>query len=162
MCNANIASRNLVRIAQIKFADLGHCFKAWSQHQHWTMCVTEEFWLLGDKEKTLGVQVSPLCDRDADNNIPKSQGGFFQFVCVPFYEAVADLVAPKATFLEQMRSNRDRWKSMLTEQEAKQEEPVSGSDAARSQGSGSCPVACIEADSLSESIGPDVKEAPAP
>ena len=35
----------------------------------------------------MGVPISPLCDREKDQNIAKSQIGFFKFVCIPFYEA---------------------------------------------------------------------------
>jgi hypothetical protein len=70
-----------------------------------------QFWTLGDKERRLGVSVSPLCDRVADANIAKSQIGFFQFVCTPFFEQVADLVDPEMPFIHQLRANFAAWKA---------------------------------------------------
>ena len=61
--------------ACLKFHDLGHSCKVWEQHERWTEWVTEEFYLLGDKEKAMsGARyVSPLCDRKKDKNVPKSK-----------------------------------------------------------------------------------------
>ena len=81
-------------IVVIKFADLGHSTKPLPVHEAWTNRITREFWALGDREKQLGVAVSPLCDRETDHDIAKSQIGFFQYICGPFYTAVADLCSP--------------------------------------------------------------------
>ena len=67
--------------------DLGHSFKPWAQHERWSGWVTEEFFLLGDRERDSSVLVSPLCDRSKDTNLPKNQLGFFEFLCFPFYKA---------------------------------------------------------------------------
>ena len=45
--------------------------------------MTEEFFALGDKERSEEWAVSPLCDREKDNNLPKNQCGFFEFLCLP-------------------------------------------------------------------------------
>ena len=98
-------------ITAIKFADLGHCLKPWGLHREWSERVTEEFWRLGDREKALGVDVSPLCDRDSpeSQSLGKSQVGFLSFVCLPFYRAVADLVDPEMGQLRQLESNLATW-----------------------------------------------------
>jgi len=101
-----------VLICAVKFADLGHCFKPWALHKNWTERITEEFWALGDREKSLGMTVGPLCDRLADTDIPKSQVGFFQFICRPFYSAVAELVEPGAIFFQRCEANAERWHAM--------------------------------------------------
>ena len=74
----------LVIATALKFADLGHSFKPFHLHEQWTARITEEFWLLGDREKSIGVPTSSLCDRERDLNIAQSQMGFFQFICSPF------------------------------------------------------------------------------
>ncbi|KAH8054773.1 3',5'-cyclic-nucleotide phosphodiesterase [Aureococcus anophagefferens] len=76
----------LVLTVAIKFADIGHVLKPFAVHKAWTERATEEFWRLGDKEKSLGVAVSPLCDRAKDVDVARSQIGFFKFVCLPFYK----------------------------------------------------------------------------
>jgi len=97
----------------IKWADLNHCSKPLALHELWTNRITNEFWVLGDKERKLGVPVSPLCSRETDNNIAKSQIGFFQFICSPFFEVVGDLVDPAMPPLQQMHSNFAEWKRQV-------------------------------------------------
>ena len=73
--------------------------------------------MLGDREKAMGVPVGPLCDRSSDSNIPKSQGGFFKFVCKPFFTAVAELLDPKAPFMMQLDENDAQWMRLLPKEE---------------------------------------------
>ena len=93
----------------VKFADLGHCFKPLGLHKQWTERVTNEFWALGDRERSLGITVSPLCDRTTDTDVPKSQIGFFKFVCVPFYSVVADLIDPTMLPWLRVQANLQTW-----------------------------------------------------
>ena len=93
----------------VKFADLGHVVKPFRQHQQWTRRATEEFWSLGDKEKALGVAVSPLCDRTKDTDVARSQIGFFKFVCNPFYKVVFDLLDPNMAPAAHNRDNYWTW-----------------------------------------------------
>ena len=53
----------MVLTTAVKFADLNHAAKPTALHRDWSMRITNEFWALGDKEKKLGVPISPLCDR---------------------------------------------------------------------------------------------------
>jgi hypothetical protein len=43
---------------------------------------TQEFCLQGDKEKSMGLEVSPMCDRDAIS-LCNMQMGFIEFVVAP-------------------------------------------------------------------------------
>ena len=54
--------------------DISHPSKDWDLHSHWTKLLLDEFFLQGDKEKQLGLPVSPLCDR-ATTLVPQSQIG---------------------------------------------------------------------------------------
>ena len=101
---------HLVLTTAIKFADLNHAAKPWSQHVAWSERIMEEFWEIGDKEKQLGISVSPLCDREVDTDLAGSQLGFFQFICNPFYELMADLVDPNMPPYAQLKSNFATWK----------------------------------------------------
>lgn len=96
----------------IKFADLGHSIKPFHLHKAWTVRVTNEFWALGDRERALGVPISPLCDREAEGSamaLAKSQVGFFSYVCTPFYAAIADLVDPHMEPYAQLLANQNEW-----------------------------------------------------
>ena len=81
----------------IKFADLGHATKVTAQHRAWTQRITDEFHALGDLEREMGIPISRLCDRRVDTNVAKTQLGFFRYICLPFYTAVADLIDPQMT-----------------------------------------------------------------
>ena len=93
----------------LKFADLSHCFKPFHIHKHWAERITNEFWALGDRERQLGIAVSPLCDRDKDSNVPESQVGFFKHICVPFYSIVADLIDPTMLPWLRVQENLHSW-----------------------------------------------------
>jgi len=100
----------LLLTSAIKFADIGHVWKPFHVHEKWTMMATNEFWALGDRERELSCGISPLCDRESDVNIAKSQEGFFKFVCNPFYELVEDLVdSHGGEPFETIRSNYRTW-----------------------------------------------------
>ena len=101
---------SLLLATAIKFADLGHSWKPTIAHEAWTERVTAEFYALGDVERALGVPISPLCDRERDVNLPKSQLGFFQFICVPFFQVVSDLIDPTMVPFQQLKANQAKWK----------------------------------------------------
>ena len=110
--DSSVDARFLLTTA-VKFADLNHATKPWPQHQDWSQRITDEFWTLGDKERKLGIPISPLCDRENDKDIARSQIGFFQFVCNPFYELVADLVEPEMKPYTQLQANFCSWKTIV-------------------------------------------------
>ena len=114
--NKDLVDVQMLLNVAVKFADLGHSFKLPDQHRKWTERVTNEFWSLGDLERAKGLTtLSPLCDRNKDTNIPKSQIGFFNFVCKPFYFVVADLVDPRMTPWQRLEANLSDWQAAAKE-----------------------------------------------
>ncbi|KAL1508235.1 hypothetical protein AB1Y20_004352 [Prymnesium parvum] len=97
--------------AGIKFCDLGHSIKPWEQHERWSLAVTKEFYLLGDFERSIGVPISPLCDRETDTNLSKSQRGFLEFVVMPFYNNVNRILPLHDWAVENLRNNFQRWEN---------------------------------------------------
>ena len=83
--------------------------KPWLLHERATRRVTDEFYKLGDVERTLGMPISPLCDRRKDTDIAKSQLGFLRFVCRPFYAAVAMELPSHSKALERLDANLREW-----------------------------------------------------
>lgn len=100
---------SLVCSTALKFADLGHATKPLEQHLAWTKRLMEEFYCLGDRERALGVPVSALCNRWTDTNIPKMQVGYIKFICMPFFNLVADLVDPFAVPHKRLNENFFTW-----------------------------------------------------
>ena len=87
---------------------------------------------MGDKEKALGMSVSPLCDRERTRTLLGSQIGFFKFVCLPFYKPVFDLVNPEMAPAVNCRDNFWRW---LNQKDAREDRPM-GEPVAAALGAG--------------------------
>jgi hypothetical protein len=64
-------------------------------HIKWSVRVQEEFFEQGDDERQRGLPISPWMDRTAPN-LPKSQIGFLNFLCVPLFEAWTDFLHAQA------------------------------------------------------------------
>lgn len=58
----------------LHLADISHPGKKWEEHWVWSDRLCNEFFRQGDRERTLGFPLSPLCDRD-NTNLPDSQLG---------------------------------------------------------------------------------------
>eukprot|EP00966_Prymnesium_polylepis_P287695 6645308-Prymnesium_polylepis.1 len=93
----------------IKFSDLGHSIKPWPLHEEWSLKVTKEFYTLGDYERSINLPISPLCDREKDTNLPKSQQGFLNFVILPYYQAVARILPVRRHVLKNLSENVEGW-----------------------------------------------------
>jgi hypothetical protein len=82
----------------------------------WCDILNEEFFHQGDLEKESGIGLtSPLNDRTTSNK-PKSQIGFYNFICLPLYTVVAKLFPPLQVNVDNVRSNLDKWKAIVAAQ----------------------------------------------
>ena len=72
-------------------ADVSHPTKTWELHKEWTARCMEEFFNQGDREKEMGLDVSPLCDRNT-TQVPQSQIGFIDFILIPQFSALNDVI----------------------------------------------------------------------
>ncbi|GMH83855.1 hypothetical protein TrVE_jg5449 [Triparma verrucosa] len=103
----------------LKVADVSHPSKELKAHKAWSVMITEEFFYQGDMEKSHGFACSPLCDRQKNFDIPKSQTGFIEFVVSPTIKDMATLLGMKK-ILENLKSNYRYW-SELHEEHTKAE-----------------------------------------
>ena len=74
----------------IHAADLGHNSKLFKISIKWVELLSEEFWLQGDKEKSLGISVSFLCDR-LNTNVPKGQVNFLTAFILPTFSLMTSM-----------------------------------------------------------------------
>lgn len=58
----------------LHMCDISHPGKPWHMHKEWSVRLAEEFYRQGDREKSLALPLSPLCDRN-NGNLPTSQIG---------------------------------------------------------------------------------------
>ncbi|UJR27977.1 hypothetical protein I4U23_009235 [Adineta vaga] len=98
----------------IHCADLSNPTKPLDIYIKWTDRIMEEFWRQGDKERALGLEISPMCDRRVAS-VEKHQVGFIEFIVHPLWETWADLVYPDASsILETLEQNRDWYQARLS------------------------------------------------
>jgi hypothetical protein len=109
--NNNPAERMSMMQLLLKCADISNVSRPFELADKWCDVLCEEFFRQGDLEKTQGMEyTSPLNDR-AHLDKPKSQIGFYQFVCLPLYETTARAVPPLIVNVEQVKSNLAVWKA---------------------------------------------------
>ena len=51
----------------------------------WAELIVQEFFAQGDREKSLGLPISPMCNRET-TNLSATQIGFIKFIVLPTYE----------------------------------------------------------------------------
>ncbi|XP_064389358.1 dual specificity calcium/calmodulin-dependent 3',5'-cyclic nucleotide phosphodiesterase 1B-like isoform X2 [Halichondria panicea] len=72
----------------LHLADISHPGKKWAEHLEWSDRLCQEFFCQGDRERSLGLPLSPLCDRD-HTNLPDSQIGFIGYIVAPSFDVCA-------------------------------------------------------------------------
>ena len=93
-----------IMVMIIKLSDVSHPARNFETHYKWSQRCVEEFYLQGDKEKSV-LEKEPLgfMDREKDY-LPKSQWGFIKFVVVPMYATIKPIMP---LLHEQMYKNID-------------------------------------------------------
>lgn len=109
----NYTDRIQVLQNMVHCADLSNPTKPLDLYRRWVGQIMEEFFLQGDRERELGMDISPMCDRH-NATIEKSQVGFIDYIVHPLWETWADLVHPDAQdILDALENNRDWYQSMI-------------------------------------------------
>ncbi|XP_054161516.1 cAMP-specific 3',5'-cyclic phosphodiesterase-like isoform X2 [Oppia nitens] len=109
----NYTERIQVLQNMLHCADLSNPTKRLDIYQRWCSLVMEEFFQQGAKEKSMGLDISPMCDR-YNATIEKSQVGFIDYIVHPLWETWGDLVHPDAQeILDTLEDNRDWYHSQI-------------------------------------------------
>lgn len=109
--------------SMIHLADLSNPTKPIELYRSWNERIMEEYWRQGDREKELGLEISPMCDR-YNVTLEKSQVGFIDFIVHPIFETWADLVNPDAqNIMDQLEINREWYQERIPEE---QQDPKNG------------------------------------
>ena len=96
----------------IHAADLAHNTKLFNISIRWVELLTEEFWRQGDKEKSLNLPVSFLCDREK-YNIPQSQVGFLKGFIIPTFESLINIFPSLKWTVVNAKTNLDKWQNLV-------------------------------------------------
>ena len=95
----------------IHAADLAHNTKLFNISLKWVELLSEEFWLQGDKEKSMNLPVSFLCDRDS-YNIPQSQVGFIKGFIIPTFDCLVDIFPSLKFTMDNAKTNLKKWEKL--------------------------------------------------
>lgn len=92
----------------LKISDLGHIAAPLALHLKWVAALEQEFFLQGDAERSLGLPISPLCDRTKEG-VTKSQVGFFEFVVSNLFKAFCTKFPACKPLWKSVNSNYKYW-----------------------------------------------------
>ena len=98
----------------IHAADLGHNSKLFKISIKWVELLSEEFWLQGDKEKSLGISVSFLCDR-LNTNVPKGQVNFLTAFILPTFGLMTAMFPGLSFTQKNVENNIKEWQKLADE-----------------------------------------------
>ncbi|EAY00362.1 3'5'-cyclic nucleotide phosphodiesterase family protein [Trichomonas vaginalis G3] len=102
----------------LKTADISNVSRPFELADRWCDVLCEEFFRQGDLEMASGMQyTSDLNDREHLDK-PKSQIGFYTFVCLPLYQATAQAFPPLEVNVQQVQSNLAVWKAAFEKKQA--------------------------------------------
>lgn len=97
--------------AVLHASDISNPAKPIELARHWATLCLAEFFKQGNREKSLGLAVSPNCDKDT-TVLHKSQAGFISFIVLPTYKELARLLPPVGdVVLPCLDSNLAYWKA---------------------------------------------------
>uniref|UniRef100_A0A1I8I4F0 Phosphodiesterase n=3 Tax=Macrostomum lignano TaxID=282301 RepID=A0A1I8I4F0_9PLAT len=114
----NYSEKMQIMQNMVHCADLSNPAKPMPLSSQWVTRVMEEFFSQGDREKALGLPVSPMCCRETAN-VEKSQVSFIDFIVHPLWEAWTELVHPDAEhILNTLEGNRDHYSELSAAKEA--------------------------------------------
>ncbi|KND00117.1 uncharacterized protein SPPG_04459 [Spizellomyces punctatus DAOM BR117] len=102
--------RTLLMQMLMKCSDVSNPTKSWPIYATWIQRITEEFFCQGDKEKELGLPISPFCNRDGEraNDPRSSQKSFIEFIVAPLVEAIGEWVE-LGELREGLEASRERF-----------------------------------------------------
>ena len=103
--------RTLIMQLILKCGDISNVSRPFELADKWCDVLCEEFFRQGDLEMANGMEyTSPLNDRSHLDK-PKSQIGFYTFVCLPLFQALAKAIPKLEVNVKQIESNLEKWKA---------------------------------------------------
>ena len=103
--------RLIILETAIHMSDIANPCKNWKICKEWTRRIMKELFNQGDKEKSLSLPISYLCDRD-DTPLKQSQIGFIQYVVQPLLLNFIQICPEAAICLENLKANLDHWQNI--------------------------------------------------
>jgi hypothetical protein len=104
-----ISDKKLLLKVMLHTCDVSNPAKERSVMLRWTDRVVEEFFRQGDREKALGLKVSPFMDRESPT-LKKQQTGFIEFIVRPLLEVWINIVpCVELDGIKNIQENKKFW-----------------------------------------------------
>jgi len=107
--------RQLMLNVLLHSADISNAVKPFPTYNAWATRVLEEFFNQGDREKILGLPVSPMMDRNT-TVVSISQINFIEFVVAPLYSAFSKMFPETRSMCLELVENRRIWQERLEQE----------------------------------------------
>merc|ERR1719191_2682212 len=92
----------------LHFSDVANPCRPWDICKKWSFLVLDEFFAQGDQEKSLGIPVQMLNDRDKVNK-PNSQIGFLDFMVAPLISVMIRIMPKLHELGDNLVNNMEKW-----------------------------------------------------
>ncbi|RHZ67223.1 hypothetical protein Glove_302g37 [Diversispora epigaea] len=107
--------RNIVVGALIKCADISNAARPHPIAKNWSNVLLEEFKCQGDLERKLGLPILPVNDRYSNAKQSDSQIDFIDYVAMPLFKSVGELVPEMGFCLPYIEENKKSWRECIEE-----------------------------------------------
>ncbi|XP_065207520.1 dual 3',5'-cyclic-AMP and -GMP phosphodiesterase 11-like isoform X2 [Planococcus citri] len=108
--------RELLRGMTMTVCDLAAITKPWPIEKRVAELVTTEFFEQGDIERNkFNTTPIDIMNREKEDQLPNMQVGFIDSICLPIYQAFADLSDKLEPLLEGVKKNREQWQKIAKE-----------------------------------------------
>ncbi|PRP87767.1 cAMP phosphodiesterase [Planoprotostelium fungivorum] len=113
----NLAHRQLLFSVLLHSADISNNSKPVNSRA-WSDCVFQEFMNQGDKEREMGLPISPYFDRNNTDEVKVSLN-FIDFLVQPLYSALVKFLPSLSVTLQYTMENRAYWASLSSNPEVR-------------------------------------------
>ncbi|TKS76452.1 cAMP-specific 3',5'-cyclic phosphodiesterase 7B [Collichthys lucidus] len=106
--------RHFILQIALKCADVCNPCRVWELSRQWSERVCEEFYRQGDLERKFDLEISPLCNQQADS-VPAIQTGFISYIVEPLFEEWHRFTEPSPlsqTMMGHLHKNKARWSGL--------------------------------------------------
>lgn len=105
--------REQVRGMMMTICDIAAITKPWPIQKQVAELVAGEFFEQGDIEKQeLKITPIDMMNREKKDKLPVMQVGFIDSICLPVYEAFADMTSDLQPLLDGVKENRQQWQRL--------------------------------------------------
>ncbi|XP_063703128.1 dual 3',5'-cyclic-AMP and -GMP phosphodiesterase 11 isoform X2 [Culicoides brevitarsis] len=124
---SNEEPRSLLRAMSMTVCDLSAISKPWEIEKRVADLVSSEFFEQGDMERQeLKITPIDIMNREKEDQLPMMQVNFIDSICLPVYEAFADLSDTLTPLVECVRDNRKHWIELAQETQQRKIERDNG------------------------------------